>query len=104
MFQIFAFSLNINHRTMTIFLESTINKPSPCKDEQGNCGNFELKNLFEEILTEKGELAQAEINWIDDETVSVKGVTNQSLQSFLIQAEEQGKDLTFTKQTYITIA
>ena len=89
---------------MTISLQSTITKPSPCKDQHGKVDNGKLKALFEDILKRKNEYDKAEINWIDDETVEVKGVSNLCLQSFLLEAEQHGKDIAYTKQTIIKIA
>jgi hypothetical protein len=89
---------------MTISLQSTITKPSPCKDQKGQVDNGKLKALFEDILKRKNEYDKAEIHWIDDETVEVKGVSNLCLQSFLLEAEQHGKDIAYTKQTIIKIA
>ena len=71
---------------------------------KNNCGNPQLKELLEGVLEQKNELDTAEINWVDDETVELKNVSNISLNTFLIQAEQQGKDITYTKQTIIQIA
>lgn len=88
---------------MTISLQSTITKPSPCKS-QGKTGDpKELKSLFENILKQKKEYEKAQVNWVDDETVEVKNISNQALHWFLLQAEEQGMDISFTKQTVIKI-
>lgn len=90
---------------MTISLQSTVTKPSPLKGANGQAvDNSKLKHLFEDILKRKNEYDQAEINWVDEETVEVKGVSNLCLQSFLLEAEQQGKDIAYTKQTIIKIA
>jgi len=89
---------------MTISIQSTINKPKSCESQiDGDC-NAEMKSLFEDVLKRKNELEKAEVNWVDNETVEVRNLSNLSLQSFLVQAEMQGRDISFTKQTIIKIA
>ncbi len=89
---------------MTISLQSTINKPNPSTNKQKVVQTPELKNMFENILKQKNEYDKAQVNWVDDESVELKNVSNQCLHSFLIEAEKQGKDISFTKQTVITIS
>lgn len=88
---------------MTITLQSSITKPSPCKNQVLGCSDTQLKSMFENILKQRDEYDNARINWVDNETVEVSNVSNLTLQSFLIQAEQQGKDIAYSKQTVIKI-
>lgn len=89
---------------MRISLQSTINKPSPSLKKSEAVHTPELKTMFEKILKQKNEYDQAKVNWVDDQSVELKNVSNQCLHSFLLEAEKQGKDISFTKQTVITIS
>lgn len=89
---------------MRISLQSTINKPNPGLNKSKAVHTPELKTMFENILKQKNEYDQAKVNWVDDQSVELKNVSNQCLHSFLLEAEKQGKDISFTKQTVITIS
>lgn len=89
---------------MTISLQSTISKPSPCKNKNKATDSSGLKAALENILRQKNEYDKAGINWIDDENVEIHNVSNPTLNCFLLEAERQGKDISFTKQTVITIS
>lgn len=89
---------------MRISLQSTINKPNPSLKKSKAVHTPELKTMFENILKQKNEYDQAKVNWVDDQSVELKNVSNQCLHSFLLEAEKQGKDISFTKQTVITIS
>ncbi|MEM7572999.1 MAG: hypothetical protein AAF433_08860 [Bacteroidota bacterium] len=88
---------------MTISLQSTVNHPSNCKGTPAAVDSMEMKSLLEDILKRKNELDKARINWVDDETLELGNVSQQCLHQFLLEAEKCGQDISFTKQTIITI-
>ncbi|WP_109833048.1 hypothetical protein [Reichenbachiella versicolor] len=65
--------------------------------------SIEMKKLFKEIMKEKGEIDEAKFNWVNGETVELKGVSPISVHSFLEQAEALGKRVKYTSTTTIDI-
>jgi len=63
-----------------------------------------LRNIFKQILSNKGEYNIENIEWLDDETVRVKNVSETSIQDFVRYAEALGKDIAYSKQTTIRIS
>ncbi len=63
-----------------------------------------MSELFEETLRSKGEYDPSRIKWIEDNEVEVNGLSKMTLHNFLLRAEALGKDITYTKQTTISIS
>jgi len=86
---------------MTISVNSVFKQNRDGKSEGQNPEN--LKELFEAVLKEKNEYSSAEITWLDDETVEVSNISGLSLHSFVLRAEELGKNISYQKKTIIKI-
>ncbi len=74
--------------------------PAPSAKVEVTCDN--LKELFEQVLTERQE-STTNLTWVDDETVEVTTVSGQCMHQFALRAEELGKEVSYQKKVFITI-
>lgn len=86
---------------MTIQLSSTITDNEVCNNIN-SCSDAELKQKFNELFTKEAN-NNCNINWLEDGTVEIQGVTPMSLHSFTLQAEAMGKRVKYHKKTIIEI-
>lgn len=101
------FAQTLTRNIMIISQESTVLHPNPIKPNSNalpSTDDSKLKELFIDVLKDKDEYDEAVVNWRDDETVEVNNISNMSLHSFLLKAEQMGKDITYTKKTIIKIS
>lgn len=97
---------NLNTSEMTISIEKKIAQPSAAKlskEEKESVDAEQLKSLFEQVLTEKNEIENCNMSWVDDKTVVLDKLSGLTLHNFLLKVEEMGKNITFTKKTVIEI-
>ena len=64
--------------------------------------DVKLKELLEEVLEEKN-VSGENLRWLDDQTIEVSGLAPMALHTFILKAEELGKDVTYHKKTIIEI-
>lgn len=62
----------------------------------------ELKEILKKAISEGKDLDGLEMNWSGD-TVELKGVSKMALHSFILKAEELGKNVTYTKTYKVSI-
>jgi hypothetical protein len=101
------FAQTLTRNIMIISQESTVLHPNPIKPNnhaQPSTDDSKLKELFIDVLKDKDEYDETAVNWRDEETVEVNNISNMSLHSFLLKAEQMGKDITYTKKTIIKIS
>ena len=91
---------------MVISIESKVPQPNSGKQvlEGNRAENENLKELFVDVLKNKNEYVEDQINWQNNETVSVSNVSSMALHSFVLEAEKLGKNITYTKKTVIEIS
>jgi len=95
-----------NFSAMTIMINSIFTNESPAKAhmmQQPQTEDTELKELFEEVLREKGEFNEDNIRWVDGNTVELSSVSSLAIHSFVLRAEALGKDVAYEKCTKIRI-
>ena len=63
----------------------------------------QIKQLFEQVLKEKNAYHKEKMNWINESTVEITGVSGLALHSFVLRAEELGKTVSYEKKTIIKI-
>lgn len=61
-----------------------------------------ITELFEDVVKQKGELTKLEK--VDENTFRIDDISSLTLQAFAIKAQEYGKDVTYKKETIITIS
>lgn len=88
---------------MTISMNSVFTHFKDQKNQEANVQHKDLKKLLENVLKEKGEYEKANLNWIDDETVEVTDLSGLAIHSFVLRAEELGKNISFEKKTIVKI-
>ncbi len=96
----------VKNEGLTIISSHTLNHPCNMSDEMKARKQNDapcMAKLFEKSLKEKGEFDTSNINWLDNHTVEVKGLSGMALQNFVLKAEAHGKCVTYTKQTIIKI-
>ncbi len=90
---------------MTISKASTLVHTSPCREQVDPQNDLQaLKEIFIEELRKKGELDKANVGWLDEETIEMDKVFGLCLHSFLLRAEELGKDISITQKTIFKIS
>ena len=62
-----------------------------------------LAYLLNEVLESKGELSEVKKEWIGKNEVKMEGMSNMTLHSFILKAEELGKKITYTRTLKVTI-
>ncbi|MEP1095254.1 MAG: hypothetical protein ABJG78_09100 [Cyclobacteriaceae bacterium] len=67
-------------------------------------GASEMAELFHQTMQEKGEYDPSNVSWTDHKTVEVEGLSKMAVHNFILKAEALGKDITYTKQTIISIS
>ncbi|QSE99264.1 hypothetical protein [Fulvivirga lutea] len=87
---------------MTIYINSTYSGERTDVLERPD-NNADLKSLLKETLNEKSESGK-NIKWIDDNTLEINGVAPMALHTFVLKAEELGKEIKYTKKTIIEIS
>ena len=85
---------------MTVSINSVIKHPA-AKQKQSN-ENVDLKELLNEIITEKSEAIE-NFEWVDEDTLEVKSNKGFSLHTFILEAEKLGKNISFEKKMLIKI-
>ena len=63
-----------------------------------------VPELFKDVMKSSGKLDTIKMNWVDDQTVEVGELSNLTLHSFILKAEELGKKITYTKTFSIKIS
>ena len=61
-----------------------------------------MSELFEDVIKQKGEIANLEK--VDGHTFRIDDISALALHSFIIKAQEYGMDVTYKKETTITIS
>ena len=82
---------------MTISVQSSMNHVSPKKEES----TATLKDVFVELLKERGEYDTNNITWNSDDEVVVSKINHFTLHQLVLKAEELGKQISFEKNTVI---
>lgn len=79
------------------------NAPTDSKKLRTGGKPMSSKALFDRVLEEKGELSNAQTQWVDPLTLEVTGVSDLALHSYVIEAERHGKTIQIEKSTTIKI-
>lgn len=99
-----AFDLcgNKSLQTMTIKINSTL-KQERCSSSMHDAEKDKLVEILKKELEKKGELNNCNFQWEDDDTLVLDNITGLALHSFLLRAEELGKEVVCEKQTVLKI-
>lgn len=62
-----------------------------------------LNALFLNTVEDKGELSQLKTELSDNDELEVEGISQMTLHSFLLKAEELGKNITYTRTLKVEI-
>ena len=92
---------------MTIINTETILHPSPAKDSQNIATQADIvrpKEVLYQVLEQHGKLDQANLSWLDDDTIELSNISGPVLHSFVLRMEELGRDVSFDKKTIINIS
>lgn len=90
---------------LKLIKSQTISNPSPMPDylkKRVDPNTPSMSELFEKVLRQKGEISRLEK--VDDHSFRIDDISSMALHSFVIKAQEYGRDVTFTKETVITIS
>lgn len=63
-----------------------------------------LATLFDQTVQQKGEAAQLKRSWVSDSELEVEGLSSMTLHSFVLEAENLGKKITYTKTLQVKIS
>jgi len=63
-----------------------------------------LEELLVKVINQKGEGGKFEMNRVSDNEIELEGISQMTLHSFLLKAEELGKNITYTRSLKVTIA
>lgn len=63
-----------------------------------------LSELFDETLANKGEEGKVQQRWVADDEMEVEGLSKSALHSFILEAEELGKKITYTETLRVKIS
>lgn len=62
-----------------------------------------LKELFIATVERKGEGKELQVNRLSDSELEIEGISQMTLHSFLLKAEELGKKITYTRSLKVEI-
>ena len=62
-----------------------------------------LKELFIATVERKGEGKKLQVNRLSDSELEIEGISQMTLHSFLLKAEELGKKITYTRSLKVEI-
>lgn len=91
---------------MTLTINSSCSQPNASKNIGMNAESADneiLKGVLENVMKEKGEYDGSNLNWVDNDTVEVSCLSSLAIHSFVLKAEQLGKDVTYEKRVVIKI-
>ena len=62
-----------------------------------------LEELLMEVIDQKGESEKLEMNRVSEKEIELDGISQMTLHSFLLKAEELGKNITYTRSLKVSI-
>lgn len=92
---------------LTILMESIHEQNSPMAEElrmQKQASADSLDALFFQTVRRKGEEEKLQANWISETEMEVEGISEMTLHSFLLKAEQLGKKITYTRTLRVKIS
>lgn len=91
---------------LTVNVKSTVTHESPMPDHIKEVKRKDapcLKQLFEEVLKDKGEFFNEDIHLKNRDTVEMSELSNVALHCFVLKAQELGKKITYEKTLTVKI-
>lgn len=98
--------INQMNDELTLLVKTTNKQTSPMSEELKKKKREEspsLGELFTETVEKKGELDSLKSTWTSDDEMEVEGISQMTLHSFLLRAEELGKNITYTRTLKVEI-
>ncbi len=92
---------------ITLVMETVNEHPSPMSEELKTEKRNELSSLeelFHQVVEEKGEADSLKMSRNSTSEFEVEGLSNMTLHSFILKAEEFGKNITYTKSLKVKIS
>ncbi|MDW3194266.1 MAG: hypothetical protein R8G66_17965 [Cytophagales bacterium] len=77
---------------------------SETSKQEKRAGAPSLETLFEQTAQRKGEAANMKKSWVSDSAMEVEGLSNNTLHSFVLEAEKLGKKITYTRTLQVKIS
>lgn len=98
--------INKEHDEMTLVMKTTNTQTSSMpevlkKEKRDDAPSLEeiLKNTVEA----KGEIEEMKSSWTSEDALEIEGISQMTLHSFLLKAEELGKNITYTRTLKVEI-
>lgn len=92
---------------LTIIMKTENVQESPMSEAQKQekrAGSPSLETLFEQTAQQKGEADILKKSWVSDHAMEVEGLSNNTLHSFVLEAEKLGKKITYTRTIQVKIS
>ncbi len=91
---------------LTLLMKTSNKQISPMADDMKKKKRAEsasLGELFQNTVAENGELEALKATWTADDEMEVEGISQMTLNSFILRAEELGKNITYTRTLKVEI-
>ncbi|WP_421762983.1 hypothetical protein [Ekhidna sp.] len=97
---------NESHDEMTLVMKTTNTQISSMSDEmkaKKRRASASLEEMFRNTVEDKGQLDALKSSWTSDDELEIEGISQMTLHSFLLKAEELGKNITYTRTLKVEI-
>ncbi|WP_425392429.1 hypothetical protein [Ekhidna sp.] len=91
---------------LTLSMSTVNTQTSPMTEElkkKKQSESPDLEELFMEVVRQKGEMEKLEMNRTSQNEFELEGISQMTLHSFLLKAEELGKTITYTRTLKVEI-
>ena len=89
---------------LSLVMHQTIKHPSPMSatlKHEKRASKESLENLLKKVIQDKGDAVH--INQLGDKEFEIEGLSSMTLHSFILKAEELGKNVSFKKSIKVQI-
>lgn len=91
---------------MTLVMKSTHTQMSSMPEElkeKKRKASPSLDELLRATAEKKGELDKLSVKWTSNDELEIEGISQMTLHSFILKAEELGKNITYTRTLRVDI-
>lgn len=90
------------HEEFVIRVNSSLHHPAPAKKTKHE--GLQLKPILEEAIAKLDPQALNDAEWKSDQEVEFKKLNKMTLHNFCLEAEKQGKNITYTRTLTVKIS
>lgn len=72
-------------------------------DKNNSVNSYNIDDIINRLLAERGEQNEASYEWIDDETIEVKNISVFTLHNIIERAQECGKGLKVDRRVLLKL-